>query len=386
MTYLFPQDLVLREPSLRLALIGYETVIANRSTKLSTQSSGEHANTLRVVTSYMYSESAQVQNSMRGVSVIICCHNSAYRIVETLRQLWCQETKEVPYEVILVDNNCTDNTVEIATNEWRNHGRETSFRVVEESVPGLSAARQKGIKEAKFEYIVLCDDDNWLAPDYLRIAFDTMESNPEAGVLGGSSTANSTVAFPEWFEEVKGDYAVGLQSDSPSCDVSERGYVWGAGMVLRKSVFEKIIRHGIASVLTDRRGNELSRGGDSEICKWFLILRYSLWYRADLKFVHFLESDRLSKEYYSKMKEKQAESYLPLWLYDYLLNFLDLSLPKKTLTYIKALTRMALNLNLSVLDETTLCLLYGRRPSHNKMYVITVEKIVRNVSLLLRLR
>jgi hypothetical protein len=33
MTYLFPQDLVLREPSLRLALVGYVTVIATRSTK-----------------------------------------------------------------------------------------------------------------------------------------------------------------------------------------------------------------------------------------------------------------------------------------------------------------------------------------------------------------
>jgi len=33
MTYLFPQDLVLREPLLRLALIGYDTVIATRSTK-----------------------------------------------------------------------------------------------------------------------------------------------------------------------------------------------------------------------------------------------------------------------------------------------------------------------------------------------------------------
>jgi len=320
---------------------------------------------------------------MKGVSVIICCHNSAARIIATLKHLWRQETNGLPFEVILVDNNCSDDTVEVATTEWRNHGRQLSFKVVEETTPGLSFARQKGIKEAKFEYAIFCDDDNWLAQDYLRLSFDTMESNPKIGILGGSSTASSKVPLPDWFEEVKSDYAVGPQSDCSSCDLNKRGYLWGSGMVLRKTIFEKILNHGIESVLSDRRGSELSSGGDSEICKWFLILGYLLWYRADLKYVHFLESERLSRDYYVKMKAKQNEAYLSFRHYDYFIGFAQLTYSQRLVAYKKAMTKTLLSSTLTLSDEIALWALYGRELSNKHMDVMLLRKLIKNISLLL---
>ena len=52
---------------------------------------------------------------MNGVTVAICCYNSSARIAETLRHLSLQRLSEnIPWEVLIIDNACTDDTVEVA--------------------------------------------------------------------------------------------------------------------------------------------------------------------------------------------------------------------------------------------------------------------------------
>ena len=46
-----------------------------------------------------------------GVSIVICCHNSAKLLPRTLEHLRAQEVDStIPWEVIVVDNASTDNT------------------------------------------------------------------------------------------------------------------------------------------------------------------------------------------------------------------------------------------------------------------------------------
>ena len=84
----------------------------------------------------------------RGVSVIICCYNSAWIIQRTLESLKTQRFRfSIPYEIVLVDNKCTDNTVAIAEDTMENG--EIDFKIVRENKPGLANARRKGIKEKR---------------------------------------------------------------------------------------------------------------------------------------------------------------------------------------------------------------------------------------------
>ena len=53
-----------------------------------------------------------------------------------------------------------------------------------------------GIDNAKYEYIIFCDDDNWLNPDYVEISFKKMEQHELAGAMGGDSEAVSDVNIP----------------------------------------------------------------------------------------------------------------------------------------------------------------------------------------------
>jgi glycosyltransferase involved in cell wall biosynthesis len=71
-----------------------------------------------------------------GVSVIICCYNSAALLPQTLEHLANQQTAgEISWEIIIVNNNSTDNTAEIAENIWQGLNRPIPFRVVHQPEP-----------------------------------------------------------------------------------------------------------------------------------------------------------------------------------------------------------------------------------------------------------
>jgi glycosyltransferase involved in cell wall biosynthesis len=238
--------------------------------------------------------------NQKGVSVIICCYNSSLRLPETLKHIANQDVTDLRWEVIIVNNNSSDKTVEVAKEEWARHQFEVPFLVVDEPEQGLSKARRKGVEVSNFEYLVFCDDDNWLSPDYIHNAAKILNSNPSIGVAVGNIQAVTEVDPPYWFNSYSGWYACGSQSYKDG-DLSERSYVWGAGMVLRKMIYTKILELNISSVLPGRSGTSLSSGEDSEISKWALLLGYKLWFSELLQLKHFIPKERVSLSYLEKL-------------------------------------------------------------------------------------
>src|SRR5206468_8967654 len=118
------------------------------------------------------------------------------------------------------DNNSNDNTAEVARKEWEKYKIDIPFKVVYESNPGLSYARQKGVKEASFELLLFCDDDNWLEKNYLRHAYEILTANPNIGVLGGKSEGYFAVEKPHWFKHFGQAYVLGSQM--PATGIANR--------------------------------------------------------------------------------------------------------------------------------------------------------------------
>ena len=238
-----------------------------------------------------------------GISVIICCYNSSARLPETLKHLAKQVIPDnIPWEVIVVNNASTDNTSEIAETEWRKYDHPSGkFRIVDEKEPGLSYARQKGAQEASFKYLIFCDDDNWLDSNYLLNALNIMEDNNQIGALGGISTAvTDDVKFPDWFESKQNGFAVGPQSPHQG-DVSKTCSLWGAGLITKKELFLRSFSEKYPPILTDRKADSLSSGGDNEFCFRLLLMGRKLYYDESLTFVHFIPKSRCSPEHLKRL-------------------------------------------------------------------------------------
>src|SRR5579884_2052793 len=109
-------------------------------------------------------------------SIVIPCFNEETYIGNTLRSLLDQDYKD-DFEIIVVDNNSTDNTAQEAA--------KYKVRVVKEETVGVCSARQKGAEEAKGEIIVSADADSTYSPDWLNKIDATFKSNPKIiGVTG----------------------------------------------------------------------------------------------------------------------------------------------------------------------------------------------------------
>lgn len=257
--------------------------------------------------------------SQTGVTVVVCCYNSARRLPETLSHLAVQKTSgNIPWEIVLVDNGSTDGTASLARSLWDGLNCGAPLKVITESSPGLNAARAAGIENSSYEYMVFCDDDNWLHEGYVQRVFERLTANGNIGILGGRNVAVFETPPPAWFDQEKEAYAVGEQGRETG-DISKRKFVFGAGMALRKSVWIKLAGKGYRSFLSDRKGNSLSSGGDSEICAWHLREGYILFYDEHLTLRHYIETHRLEIAYLERLKTSLWEANHALRAYHSLL-------------------------------------------------------------------
>lgn len=236
-----------------------------------------------------------------GVSVVVCSHNGAGRLPSTLAHLAAQSVpQDLPWEVIVIDNASADDTSEVARHQGIRPAS-ASFRIISEPRLGLSHARCRGLEESRYEVVSFVDDDNWVCRNWVQQVATIMATNPEIGACGGSAAPECEISPPSWFERVQSCYAVGAQSDRAGDVTWTKGYVWGAGLTVRKSAWRQLQRLGFRFLLTDRKGSELQSGGDMELCYALRLAGWTLWYDPRLEMRHYIPASRLTWSYVRKM-------------------------------------------------------------------------------------
>ncbi len=111
------------------------------------------------------------------ISVVICCHNRASWLPETLASV-LRQTYE-PMEILVLDDGSTDNTAEIVKpylSRIRYHYQENA---------GVALARTTGGRIARGELIAFQDDDDLMAPDRLEVLYAALDAHPHCAFSVG---------------------------------------------------------------------------------------------------------------------------------------------------------------------------------------------------------
>ncbi|MBV8902123.1 MAG: glycosyltransferase family 2 protein [Acidobacteriia bacterium] len=255
--------------------------------------------------------------SPRGVTVIICCHDSSKRLGPTLEHLAAQRASgNIPWEVLVIDNASSDGTAELARAVWP-AGHPAPLRVIGESRLGLSYARERGLAEAAYEYVSFVDDDNRVGPEWIRTVCDVFDRAGEVGACGGAIEAVLEAEAPRWFSQYEHNFAVGNRG--PVGRYTTYYEIWGAGLSLRRSAWEQLRQAGFSPCLTDRRGKGLSSGGDTELCAALTMLGWKLWYDPRLRLEHCMPSGRLTWSYLRRLWRSFGYASVALGWYGYAL-------------------------------------------------------------------
>lgn len=111
------------------------------------------------------------------ISVVIPLYNKAHTIVNTLTTVINQTYKD--FEVIIVNDGSTDNGVDVIKSNFN----DPRIRIINQENAGVSAARNRGVKEAKGDWIAFLDGDDEWHPEYLAIIQQAILEYPDAGMI-----------------------------------------------------------------------------------------------------------------------------------------------------------------------------------------------------------
>src|SRR5688572_16352665 len=136
-----------------------------------------------------------------AVDIVICTYNRASCLDAVLANLSRQGSGAgVRWRVLVVDNASTDATAEVVAIH-RAKGALPGLRYVFESMPGLTAARQRGARETTAPWIAFVDDDNFLDSRWLEAIARAIGAHGEAGGIGGKVVLDWEVPPPAYLKE-----------------------------------------------------------------------------------------------------------------------------------------------------------------------------------------
>lgn len=129
------------------------------------------------------------------ISVVIPAYNEEMTIARCLRSLVEQSLPRDQFEIILVDNNCTDHTVRIAETFG-------PIRVLTETTPGVGAARATGWQAARGDIIVSTDADVQLPRHWLKKIASYLEGHPDVVAISSGYLFYDRDFFVNWIVRI----------------------------------------------------------------------------------------------------------------------------------------------------------------------------------------
>jgi glycosyltransferase involved in cell wall biosynthesis len=142
------------------------------------------------------------------VTVVIPCYKQAGFLREAIENVLSQTYRN--FEIIVVDDGSPDNTSEVAS-------RYDEVRLIRQENRGLAGARNRGLEEARGEYVVFLDSDDRLLPEALEVGVRELEAHPECAFVSGHYRAidadgsSSRALRPT---HVEGDHYLALLRDN----------------------------------------------------------------------------------------------------------------------------------------------------------------------------
>ncbi len=229
-----------------------------------------------------------------GISIIICVYNGAGRIIPTLKALSEQNIPaDLLCELLIVDNTSTDNTSVIAKNYWISVNSPFPITILTESRPGKANALVKGYNTARYELMILVDDDNWLNPDYIKTVTEIYTRHPNIGLLGGYGRALfEPEKQPNWFKTWETCYACGNIHEQNGFLKPNDFSIWGAGSVLRKTMWVSLITNGFKFYNSVSGGKAITE--DTELSMAITFTGHQLYFDDRLWFTHDLRGSRIT--------------------------------------------------------------------------------------------
>lgn len=124
---------------------------------------------------------------MVSISIIIPIYNVELYVQRCLKSVISQETGQAEIECLIVDDCGQDRSMEIVCQVIAEYQGPIRFEIIRhDENHGLSAARNTGLRQAKGDYVMFIDSDDYMLPDCIDYFMDNLNKNPEVDMVMGN--------------------------------------------------------------------------------------------------------------------------------------------------------------------------------------------------------
>jgi glycosyltransferase involved in cell wall biosynthesis len=230
-------------------------------------------------------------------TLAIPTYNGASRLPELLERLQNQlHTEHFSWEIIVVDNNSTDNTAKVVQNYQASWQHPYPLKYCFEPKQGAAHARHTAVKQAQGKYIAFLDDDNYPTSNWVAAAYEFGEKHPNAGAYASQIHPNWEVQPPANFQRIAAFLAITERGNlSLLYEPQKKLLPPSAGLVVRREAWLKSVPN--QAILTGRVAGNMLTGEDLEMLSHIQKSGWEIWYNPEMEIYHQIPQWRLQREY-----------------------------------------------------------------------------------------
>jgi CelD/BcsL family acetyltransferase involved in cellulose biosynthesis/glycosyltransferase involved in cell wall biosynthesis len=227
-------------------------------------------------------------------SVVVPTYNRGRLLGATLESLLIQDA-DFPYEVIVVDNNSSDETSSVIQDFVEKTGGKV--RYIFERAQGSSAARNAGIEASRGDILAFVDDDIIADRGWLSALAEAFGGCPDAWCVGGKVTLRLPRELPGWFDPAPGIMTtyLSLQDLGPATLRLE----YPQGLISANLAISRVAlsRVGLFDAALGRFGLKLLCGEDVELCLRVHKAGGGVYYCGRAEVAHLVPRARVTKRF-----------------------------------------------------------------------------------------
>ncbi|TFI54453.1 glycosyltransferase [Mastigocladus laminosus UU774] len=230
-------------------------------------------------------------------TVAIPTYNGAKRLPELLERLRNQlDTENFSWEIIVVDNNSSDDTVKVVQSYQENWPSRYPLKYCFEAQQGAAYARKRAIQESQSELIGFLDDDNYPTYNWVAAAYAFHQNHPQAGAYGSQIHPDWEVEPPANFQRIAPFLAITERGNLPLLYLPYKKLLPpSAGLVVyRKAWLESLPQE---TILTGRVTGNMLTSEDLEVLCYIQKSGWEIWYNPEMEIYHKIPHSRLKREY-----------------------------------------------------------------------------------------
>ena len=234
---------------------------------------------------------------MVDFTVAIPTYNGEKRLPEVLERLRSQTgTEHFTWEIIVVDNNSTDNTANVVREYQANWPTTSLLKYSFEAEQGAAFARQRAVEEARGTFIGFLDDDNLPSANWVAAAYAFGQAHPRIGAYGSQIHGQFETEPPEYLKKFACFLAIIERgSQAHRYEPKKKMLPPGAGLVVRKQAWRENVPRRL---VLNHKGKE--SGLASEDLEALLHIQqagWEIWYNPQMCVYHQIPHWRLEREH-----------------------------------------------------------------------------------------